>query len=180
MVAVVLALAVFVAVAALFARSLAAAAGEPASWAAVDALISARFPDVLPLTTAELAAWLADPARPRPLLLDVRGAEEYAVSHLPGALHIAPGTDPRPLLAGAGAPRPIVTYCSVGYRSAAMAQAIQRAGHSAVSNLAGSIFAWANEGRPLQRGGQAVDVVHPYDTAWGLLLRPERRAELRP
>ena len=179
--ALVLAAAVVVAAAALLAASRAGAAEDaPASSAAVEALIALRFPDVASITTAELAAWMQDPARPQPLLLDVRGAEEYAVSHLPGAVRVEPGADPRPFLAGVDAERPIVTYCSVGYRSAAMARAIRAAGHPAVSNLKGSIFAWANEDRELRRDGERVEVVHPYDVKWGRLLRPERRAELSP
>ena len=47
---------------------------------------------------------------------------------------------------------PIVTYCSVGYRSGKMAERLQAAGYTNVRNLEGSIFKWANEHRPLVRG----------------------------
>jgi hypothetical protein len=48
-----------------------------------------------------------------------------------------------------------------------------------VRNLDGSIFAWANEGRPLERNGQPAQLVHPYDALWGKLLDPARRAPRR-
>ena len=72
-----------------------------------------------------------------------------------------------------------MVYCSVGVRSAGVARRLRAAGFAEVENLEGSVFRWANEGRPLvAAGGAATDVVHPYDAAWGRLLRPERRADL--
>jgi hypothetical protein len=42
-----------------------------------------------------------------------------------------------------------------------------------VFNLQGSIFQWANEGRPLITNGHAVHVVHPFNERWGVLLNPQ-------
>jgi len=42
-----------------------------------------------------------------------------------------------------------------------------------VFNLQGSIFQWANEGRPLMANGRVVHVVHPYSERWGVLLNPQ-------
>jgi rhodanese-related sulfurtransferase len=36
------------------------------------------------ITAPELAAWLADPSRPKPLLLDVRENWEFETSHIAG------------------------------------------------------------------------------------------------
>ena len=131
-----------------------------------------EFPDVAGISTGELAAWLADGRRPPPLVLDVRTAEEHAVSHLAGARWIKPTADPATALADVPRTQPIVVYCAIGYRSAILARALGAAGYVRVLNLQGAIFAWASEGRPMVRGGQAVLVVHPYDAAWGLLLEP--------
>jgi rhodanese-related sulfurtransferase len=164
-----------VAVALALVRARSRHAGEPAAalaWPAVHRLVESRYPDVRPITTAELAAWLADPTRPPPLLLDVRTADEYAISHLPGAMRVEPGAAPDATLAGVPRDRPIVTYCSVGLRSARMAELLGRRGWTDVRNLRGSIFAWANEGRPVVRDGRPVRVVHPYDAVWGTLLAP--------
>ena len=55
---------------------------------------------------------------------------------------------------------------------------LREAGFAHVENLRGSIFEWANEGRPVVRDGREVEAVHPYDAVWGRLLAPERRADL--
>ena len=65
----------------------------------------------------------------------------------------------------------IVLYCSVGHRSSELAQFLMKKGYTEVYNLEGSIFAWANEGRPVYRGNERVKVVHPYDRTWGRLLK---------
>ena len=147
------------------------------SWKAVGALVEKDFPSVRSVSTDSLAAWLDDPAREAPLLLDAREPAEYAVSHLPGAVQVDPNASADALadrFAAADPARPVVVYCSVGYRSARLAAALEGAGFRHVQNLDGSIFRWANEGRPVVREveGKAVPVqeVHPYDATWGRLL----------
>ena len=143
-------------------------------WQILNAAIRHKFPDVSRIRPPELAAWLNDPGHTPPRLLDVREAPEYAVSHLAGARWVEPGSDPAAL--GLPSDQPIVTYCSVGYRSAEYAQRLRRAGFTNVRNLEGSIFAWANESRPLTEDGHPAEQVHPYNKTWGLLLKPARRA----
>jgi len=144
------------------------------SWESVKTRIHHRFPTVTSLTTEQLAARLADGARPPPLLLDARAPEEYAVSHLRGAV-LAP-TPEAAAAALAGRPKgtEVVVYCSVGYRSAQVAEALRKAGYKEVRNLEGSIFQWANEGREVYRGDGCDELpvhgVHPYDRRWGKLL----------
>jgi len=151
-----------------------ATSGYALGWSLINAKIRHEFPDVKRISTAELAAWLSDHGRPAPLLLDVRTRAEYEVSHLANAEHVDP--DAPATAMDVAKDRPIVTYCSVGYRSAAFAQRLRAAGFSNLVNLEGSIFAWANEGRPVFRGGAQVEKVHPYNRTWGLLLRREHRA----
>jgi rhodanese-related sulfurtransferase len=110
------------------------------------------------------------------LLVDTRTPEEYAVSHLPGAVNW-PDYKTAPLpqsvhaqLADGG---PVVFYCSIGYRSGeatVRAEEVLGTGH-ALYNLRGGIFQWANEGGTLE-GGERV---HGYDEEWDQLLLPERR-----
>ena len=71
---------------------------------------------------------------------------------------------------------PIVVYSSVGYRSARLAHWLAGQGYTNVRNLAGSIFQWANEDRPVFRDGRPTTEVHPYDRRWGLLLESRFRA----
>ena len=158
--------------------------GDSLSWKAVDAMIETDFPDVQTVSADALAAWLADSTRAAPLLLDARARAEYAVSHLAGAVHVDPDAGAAALadrFSVADRRRPVVVYCSVGYRSARLAEQLEAAGFQHVQNLDGSIFRWANEGRPVVRAaasGAEVPVrhVHPYDATWGRLLDPERHA----
>ena len=144
------------------------------SWEGVNKHIHHRFPAVMEITTGALAARLADSTRPPPLLLDARTPEEYAVSHLRGARLAPTPAAAQAILAGRPKGVEVVVYCSVGYRSAEVAAALQGAGYTAVRNLEGSIFQWANEGRTVYRGEgdgeRPVGRVHPYNRRWGRLL----------
>ena len=147
-------------------------------WQAIKAETRRKFPSVPRIQTHELAAWLDDPKRPQPLLLDVREQAEFDVSHLANAQQVEPGSDPAAL--HLPKERPIVTYCSVGYRSADLVCRLQEAGFTDARNLEGSIFQWVNEGRPVIKDGRRVEQVHPYNKTWGLLLNPSLRADVPP
>jgi len=110
------------------------------------------------------------------LLVDTRSAEEIEVSRLPDAVRwtaYAEGSLPRPVREAADSGRPVVFYCSIGYRSgeAALRAAEQLGPQARVYNLRGGIFQWANEGGTLKGG----DSVHGYDREWEEFLRPELR-----
>jgi rhodanese-related sulfurtransferase len=148
----------------------------PADLASAKQEIRQKFPEVKQLATADLAAWQTEGRRPQPLILDVRTPAEYAVSHLAGAKNVPPGAKPEQVLAGVARDAPVVAYCSVGYRSSEFAQEARKAGWTSVVNLEGSIFAWANEGRPLVDAKGPAAKVHPFDAQWGRLLKPELTA----
>lgn len=138
-------------------------------------LISLRFPGVRWIDRDRLAAWLGEEGGIDVVLLDVRTEEEFAVSHLPGAMRLDPDLEEDDLrrlapVASLARDATIVTYCSVGYRSAAAARQLARAGFGNVFNLEGGIFGWANSGRAVHRDGKPVAEVHPYDAVWGRLL----------
>ena len=135
-----------------------------------------RFPDLGHLSPHALSAWLADNTRPTPLLLDARSAEEFVVSHLPSARRIDPSSDLETLRALVADGRPIVVYCSAGYRGARTARQLREAGAKEVANLEGGIFAWANKGFPVVRNGQEVQEVHPFRRIFSRMLRPDRRS----
>jgi len=73
-------------------------------------------------------------------------------------------------LDGLGKESEIVVYCSIGYRSGLLAEKLRKKGYTAVRNLEGSIFEWANTGHPVYRGEQRVREVHPYDQTWRRML----------
>ena len=158
--------------------SVTSAYSQGLKWAIVNFKVRHDFPNVRRIDSQRLAQWLADSHRVQPALLDVRTKEEYDVSHIHGAQRIEPGASTSPI----ALPRekPIVTYCSVGYRSAAFAKTLQDAGFKDVQNLTGSIFDWANKGFPIERRGQPVKKVHPYNDRWGNLLKKELRANVPP
>ena len=119
-----------------------------------------KFDDIHHITTGELATQIKG-GNP-PAILDIRRPEEYETSHLPNARHLLPeSTDAQiqGILGDIPAKRPIVVYCSVGYRSSTMAHRLKALGRVNVSNLEGSIFAWAVDGHPLE----SRDKIHPYN-----------------
>lgn len=146
---------------------------RPARWWALQRGLdaAAAVPWVAPET---LARELRSQAPP--LLLDVRPPAEVALGQIPGARQVDPDADAA-ALADTLAGREVVVYCSVGARSGALARRLAREG-VAVRNLRGSVFQWANDGRPLVTGsGAPTRTVHPYDAHWGLYLRPGARAD---
>ena len=146
----------------------------------VRAKVRVKYPSVQQISTAKLATWLADTNRQLPILLDVRTEGEYAVSHLPGARRVDARSSAAQVSGGFEHGGPVVAYCSVGYRSSQIAERLQRAGLTNVFNLDGSIFQWANEGRPLEQDGHPTKLVHSYNTTFGKLLREEYRAHVPP
>ncbi len=146
-------------------------------WYIIRKMIRGKFPGVAQLSTEGLQTWLDEAVEgERPLLLDVRASAEYEVSHLRGALSAPSGEAALQVLKDVPTGHPVVLYCSLGYRSSEMAVYLQNEGVGKVYNLEGSIFAWANEGRPVYRGDERVHVVHPYDRLWGKLLKKVLRA----
>jgi rhodanese-related sulfurtransferase len=135
-------------------------------WIAAKEFIRFKFPGVQTIATSDLAAWLKRKDVDKPLLLDARTPQEYAVSHLRGAKLIPANLEELTC----DRAKPIVVYCSIGYRSAATAKQLQTMGYQNIFNLEGSIFQWANEQRPLYRGEKLSDRVHRYNWFWGYLL----------
>jgi rhodanese-related sulfurtransferase len=152
-------------------------AGRPLAFEVIQRKTAARFPEVKWIPTDELATWQADTGQPQPILVDARTQPEFAISHLTGAHPIDPY---RPSLRSLGTPprqTAIVVYSSAGYRGARVTNWLAQQGYSTVVNLAGGIFKWANEGRPLLREeGRPTATVHPYDQRWGYLLEKQYRA----
>lgn len=138
--------------------------------------LRAELPGVLTIDVDELAARMR--AGERPMLLDVRAEEEFAVSHLEGARRAETKEEAEALLAGEPREREVILYCSVGVRSGHLAEVLRREGWTNVRDLEGSIFAWANAGHPVWRDGERVREVHPYDEEWGRLLERSLWSEL--
>lgn len=130
---------------------------------------------------------LLDDKAGKVLLFDVREPDEFAVSHLPGAIRLAPDASIDQFYKHYGTRlegiMPIF-YCSVGRRSNALAEAVAAHGHLDTkrqpitpTNLRGGIFRWHNEAKPLVNVQGTTDQVHPYNGFWRRLLEhPDRSA----
>ena len=94
------------------------------------------------VTALDLAAWLGDPARARPLLLDVRENWEFATCSIAGATLIPMNTIPA-RIEELDEDAEIVCICHHGARSMAVAAFLERNGFAKVINLTGGIHAWA-------------------------------------
>ena len=147
----------------------------PSDWEKTKNWVRSEFPGVEQVSTEDLRLRL-DGGRKSPIVLDVRTAEEFEVSHLPGALRVDPAGDLPDFVRTLDRETPVVAYCSVGYRSSRLVERLKKEGFKDAKNLEGSIFEWANKGYPLERDGAPVQEVHPYDAEWGRLLEPSLHA----
>jgi len=176
---------VLVALAMLLSAALAPqAAGGPATLQATIDDVAARWPELGHIAPAQVEGLIRDG---KVVLLDVRTPAEYQVSHLPGAIHVAPDIRSATFLDRYGDAvkgKTVVFYCSVGVRSSRLAQRVAQGlkarGATAVDDLAGGIFAWHGEGRALVDAKGPTDFVHPYDSSWGRLLARPQLARTHP
>ncbi len=97
------------------------------------------------------------------VLVDVREAEEIAVSRITGALTAAEYDSRRVELRG----RTVVAYCTIGYRSASWVKA-ERESNPNVYNLEGGVLAWAHAGLTFEDDGAATHNVHVYSRTWNI------------
>jgi rhodanese-related sulfurtransferase len=86
------------------------------------------------------------------VLIDVREADEFAASHLPGAIHASRGLlefkmSMNPELSSRDIK--IVLYCKSSGRAALAACALHDMGYLHVKSIAGGFDAWAAAGKPV-------------------------------
>ena len=99
------------------------------------------------LSAPDLASWLADENRPRPMLLDVREPWEFATCQL-DASHSIPMRDVAARIDEIDLDAPIVCICHHGARSMQVAGFLAARGASNVHNLTGGVAAWAHQVDP--------------------------------
>jgi sodium/bile acid cotransporter 7 len=143
-------------------RALAQDQPVPARIAAEYAVWHLQFASVPDVSAADL---LAGRGPAGAVLVDVREPAERAVSTLPGAVSREAYLADDARYAG----RPVVVYCTIGYRSGLFAAELRAAGVDA-TNLAGSLLAWTWAGGPLvDPTGAPTRRVHVYGPAWDLV-----------
>lgn len=87
------------------------------------------------------------------LLVDVREDNEWERGHLPGAVHMGRGVIERDIEKSVPDTKTkIVLYCGGGFRSALVADNLQRMGYSNVESMDGGWRGWTEAGLPTTRG----------------------------
>lgn len=84
------------------------------------------------------------------LLIDVRRPSEYADGHIPKAINIPLQTLTKNL-DQIPKDRPVVLYCTTGYRTAMGVMSLQMLGYSNVRGFPPSIQGWKIAGEPLEK-----------------------------
>ena len=108
----------------------------------------------------------------KPIILDTRSPEEFAVSHLEGARFIDYDHFDKKEVESLPTSMPVVVYCSVGYRSEKIGEELQKMGFRDVKNLYGGIFQWKNEGFQVVNKNEApTDSIHAYNKTWAVWLK---------
>ncbi len=82
-------------------------------------------------------------------LVDVREDNEWAAGHLPGAIHLGRGIIERDI--EERVPQrdaKLVLYCGGGFRSALVAENLQKMGYSNVESMDGGWKGWLHAGLP--------------------------------
>ncbi len=140
----------------------------------IDALLKKYTDQSVPYIHAETLDTIKDSIT----LLDAREQEEYNVSHLKNAIYVGYThfTMETVIAKKIAKDSPIVVYCSLGVRSEDIAEELQKAGYTNVSNLYGGIFKWKNESFPvIDSTGTPTENVHAYDKTWGKWLKKGKK-----
>jgi len=136
------------------------------------AMLDSMYKQSVPLIKAEEVA--QNPSQY--LILDTREPNEYAVSHLEGALMAGYDEFDKSIVKNVAKDQPILVYCSVGYRSERIGEQLQEMGYQNVYNMYGGIFEWKNHDKPVvDAQNQSTEKVHTYNRLWsGWLFNGEK------
>jgi len=86
------------------------------------------------------------------LLVDVREDNEWAKGHLPGAVHLGRGIIERDIEQRVPDTNlKLVLYCGGGFRSALVAENLQKMGYNNVESMDGGWKDWLEAGLPIAR-----------------------------
>lgn len=94
------------------------------------------------ISAPELAAWLGDASREKPVLLDVREPWEFERAKIEGA-QLVPMREVPARVSEIDQSKPVVAICHHGGRSMQVAVFLEKAGYKNVHNLAGGVDAWS-------------------------------------
>ena len=87
------------------------------------------------------------------LLVDVREDNEWATGHLPGAVHMGRGVIERDVETSVPeTATKMILYCGGGFRSALVADNLQKMGYTNVESMDGGWRGWNAAGLPTEKG----------------------------
>ena len=87
------------------------------------------------------------------LLVDTREDNEWADGHLPGAVHLSRGIIERDIEARVpDTGTKMILYCGGGFRSALVADNLQKMGYTNVESMDGGWKGWVGAGLPTAKG----------------------------
>ncbi len=110
------------------------------------------------------------------LILDARAEKEFKVSHIEGATWVGYENFDLSTIEDMPKDKPVLVYCSVGYRSEKIAEKLEKAGFKNVTNLYGGIFEWKNQGHSVVDTSQnETERVHAYSRSWGIWLNKGKK-----
>jgi len=120
-----------------------------------------EFPELPDVSVSDLPGMLKDRDA---VLLDVREPAEQDVSMIPGSVTLSEfHRDPSKYH-----DRPVVTYCTIGYRSGLQAVKLKEKGWDAY-NLRGGILQWVRSGQNVINKQGPTRRVHVYGQKWNIL-----------
>jgi rhodanese-related sulfurtransferase len=99
------------------------------------------------IAPTELAAWLSDARREKPLLLDVREPWEWQTARIAGATLI-PMREIPARFSELDPDQEVVAICHHGGRSQQVAMFLEKNGFAKVHNLTGGVDAWSRSVDP--------------------------------
>ena len=86
------------------------------------------------------------------LIVDVREDNEWAKGHLPGAIHLGRGIIERDIEQRVpDTNAKLILYCGGGFRSALVADNLQKMGYHNVQSMDGGCKGWLEAGLPIAR-----------------------------
>lgn len=104
-------------------------------------------------------------------VLDSRTKKEFNISHLKGASFVSyDDFNLDKVVSSLDKSKPVLIYCSIGYRSGKIAEKLKKKGFK-VYNLLGGIFEWVNNNQPVYQNQKTTQNVHGYNKDWGKWLK---------
>ena len=139
------------------------------SQADFDKMLDEMYERTVPLIKTELVSQQSPDSF---IILDTREKEEFEVSHIPGAIWVGYDNLQTDKLKTLDKEKPVLVYCSVGYRSERVGEKLQDMGFKDVQNLYGGIFDWKHNGQTvIDSLGKSTERVHTYNKMWSQWLR---------